>query len=452
MRAIVSDLRERVEGAFREVLVEGEISTCRPAASGHLYLTLKEGETQLSVVLFRRQAQLLRFRPTTGMAVLARGRLSVYEGRGELQLVAETIEPRGTGALLLAFERSKERLAAEGLFDAARKRPLPAFPRTVGVITSTAGAVLHDVINVIRRRHARLNLLVYPAAVQGPGCAASVAAGVRWFNRHAGRVDVILLARGGGSPEDLCGFNDEGLARAIARSELPVVSAIGHETDFTIADFVADLRAPTPSSAAEMITASQHRVEERLDALERGLRRSGRLRMLEARERFSRTSAEAVLRGVQALLDRRLQHLDELERRMVRALELRQRAGRLRLETLERALERQQVGARLTRNRDRLVGLERRLGSERPLLVAKRLGRVERTASRLEALSPLAVLSRGYALVYAVNQSNGQGEEKAMNGQAQLVRSSRTMVPGQRLVARLAEGSVTAEVTEIDPR
>ena len=459
VRGIVADLRERVEGAHREVLIEGEISTCRPAASGHLYLSLREGEAQLSVVLFRRQAQLLRFRPTTGMAVLARGRLSVYEGRGELQLVAESLEPRGTGALLLAFERLKERLAAEGLFALERKRALPAFPKTVGIVTSTAGAVLHDVITVVRRRHPRLNLLVYPAKVQGPGCAASVAAGVAWFNRNPGLVEIILLARGGGSPEDLCGFNDEALARAIARSALPVVSAIGHETDFSIADFVADVRAPTPSAAAEIITASQHGIEERLEALERRLRRAGRMRVLEARQRFSRASAEQVLRRVQTGVDRRGQRLDDLGRWLTSAILVQQRGRWRRLEVLERGLERQQVGTRLARDRERLGRLGQRLRHAAPVIAARRRSIMERVAGRLLALSPVAVLARGYALVYieeAVpdgigNEGTQAGEEKAMTGRQRLVRSSGEVLPGQRVVARFAQGSVAAEVLEIDP-
>jgi len=470
VRGIVADVRERVEGAHREVLIEGEISTCRPASSGHLYLSLKDSEAQLSVVVFRKQAQLLRFRPATGMTVLVRGRLSIYEGRGELQLIAESLEPRGTGALLLAFERLKERLAAEGLFDAARKRALPAFPKTVGIVTSTAGAVLHDVITVVRRRHARLNLLVYPARVQGPGCAASVAAGVAWFNRHPGTVDVILLARGGGSPEDLCGFNEEALARAIAASQLPVVSAIGHETDFSIADFVADLRAPTPSAAAELITASQFRIEERLELLERGLRRAGRLRLLEARQRFARLAAEQTMRRVQAAVNRRMQRLDEMERRLESAVAARARGRRGRLEQMERRLERQQIGARLARDTERVSRLEQRLRHAGPAIAARRRSAVDRATGRLTALSPLAVLARGYALVYAAheagaadvsatttelrrgNEGTQHGEEKAISGALRLVRSSGEVAPGQRVIARFAQGSVAAEVTEIDPR
>ena len=199
--------------------------------------------------------------------MLVRGRISVYESRGQLQLIAETMEPRGAGALQLAFEQLKARLLAEGLFDADRKRPLPAFPKCIGIITSPTGAVIRDIVTIVRRRHARLNLLIYPATMQGASSPGSVAAGIRWFNANPSLVDLIVLARGGGSFEDLAGFNDEALARVIAASELPVVSAIGHETDFTIADFVADLRAATPSAAAELVTAAQHRIEERVAAL-----------------------------------------------------------------------------------------------------------------------------------------------------------------------------------------
>lgn len=448
VRGIVADVRGRLEGGYGEVWVEGEISNCRPAASGHLYLTLKDGEAQLPVVLFRRQAQLLRFRPSTGMAVLVRGRLSVYEGRGELQLIGEVLEPRGTGALLVAFEQLKVRLAEEGLFETSRKRALPSFPKCVGVITSTSGAVLHDIVTVVRRRHARLNLLVYPALVQGPGCAASVAAGVRWFNRNPEHVEMIVVARGGGAPEDLAGFNDEALARAIAESVLPVISAVGHETDFTIADFVADLRAPTPSAAAEIMTQSQHKIEERLEALERRLKRASRYRLLEARQRFARMSTDHVLRQVRGGLDRRQQRVDALEGRMLRATE-RAAAGRLRqMELLQGRLERQNVVTHLLWGVDRLARLEDRLRQAAPRVVANRAGRLDRVTGRLQALSPLAVLSRGYALLYTVDGGNVGGTSGAVGF---LITSSTDTMPGQRVHARLAKGSVTAQVTETDP-
>ena len=322
VRALVTDIREHVETDYTDLWIEGEISNCRPAPSGHIYFTLKDGEAQLPVVLFRRQASLLRFRPGDGLAVLVRGRVSIYESRGQLQLIAETMEPRGTGTLQLAFEQLKARLLAEGLFDAARKRSLPSFPKCIGIITSPAGAVIRDIVTIVRRRHARLNLLVYPAVVQGPSSPGSVAAGIRWFNANPSLVDLILIARGGGSLEDLAGFNDEGLARTIAASELPIVSAVGHETDFTISDFVADLRAATPSAAAELITRAQHQVEDHVAALAARVQRSGNFHLMNARQRYSRLSAESVLTRVRdAVSRRRNQRLDELRLRLDASME-----------------------------------------------------------------------------------------------------------------------------------
>ncbi len=276
-----------VERAFSDLWIEGEISDLRPAASGHIYFTLKDDAAQLSVVLFRSQARLLRFRPEDGLHILLRGRLSVYEQRGQMQVVAEHIEPMGAGSLQLAFEQVKRQLQREGLFDSDRKRPLPAFPRCVGIITSPSGAVIRDFVNIVTRRHSALQILVYPALVQGDSAPLEIKAGIAWFNRTR-EVDVIVVARGGGSLEDLAPFNSELLARAIAASEIPVVSAVGHETDFTIADFVADLRAPTPSAAAELITAAQHKVEERLQELGQRLDRATRYALMQARERFLR--------------------------------------------------------------------------------------------------------------------------------------------------------------------
>ena len=256
------------------------------------------------------------------------GRISVYETRGQLQLIAETIEPRGAGALQLAFEQLKARLLAEGLFDAARKRPLPAFPKCLGIITSPAGAVIRDIVTIVKRRHARLNLLIYPAPCKAPSSPDSVAAGIRWFNANPSRVDVIVLARGGGSLEDLAAFNDEELARAIVASDLPVVSAIGHETDFTIADFAADLRAATPSAAAELITATQHRIEDSVTALGARALRAGRYHLVFARQRYVRLSAESVLTRLRDAVSRRDQHLDELRLLLDASLQRRKRPTR----------------------------------------------------------------------------------------------------------------------------
>src|ERR1019366_4114520 len=265
VRQLVAEVRELVEQEYGDVWVEGEISNFRPSASGHVYFTLKDADAQLPVVLFRRQALLLRFRPEDGLHVLVRGRVSVYEQRGQMQMVAETIELVGAGSLQLAFEQLKERLKAEGLFETDRKRPLPAFPRTVGIITSPTGAVIRDFLNIVGRRHSGLNVLLCPASVQGDLAAGEVEAALACLNTSA-MVDVIVLARGGGTLEDLAAFNSERVARAIVASGVPVVSAIGHETDFTIADFAADLRAPTPSAAAELITEAQHKIAEHLAA------------------------------------------------------------------------------------------------------------------------------------------------------------------------------------------
>ena len=434
IRELVAGVRRRLEREYDNVWVEGEISNCRPAASGHIYLTLKDGDAQLAVVLFRAQASLLRFRPQDGLAVLVRGRISVYDQRGQLQLIAETMEPRGAGALQLAYEQLKARLLAEGLFDQSRKRPLPPFPRCVGVVTSTGGAVLHDIIKVVRRRHARLHLLVYPAVVQGPGCATSVASGIRWFNANPGRVDLIVVARGGGSMEDLAGFNDEALARTISASELPVVSAVGHETDFTIADFVADLRAPTPSAAAEIITAAQHRVEERVDDLARRLRRAVQYHLMMARQRYSALAADQVLVRARDVIGRRGQRLDELERRLETAATRKVRALTEQATLLRARVERQNPTVKLVVARRRVESAEQCIQRLATTTISSRATQLQHASARLQALSPLAVLSRGYALVY--------GPDGA------LLRSAADAKPGDAIRARLASGSVDAQVVK----
>jgi exodeoxyribonuclease VII large subunit len=434
IRELVAGVRRRLEREYDNVWVEGEISNCRPAASGHIYLTLKDGDAQLAIVMFRAQASLLRFRPQDGLAVLVRGRITVYDQRGQLQMIAETMEPRGAGALQLAYEQVKAQLQAEGLFDEARKRPLPAFPHCVGVVTSTSGAVLHDIIKVVRRRHARLHLLVYPAAVQGAGCAASVAAGIRWFNANPGRVELILIARGGGSIEDLAGFNDEGLARTIAASDLPVVSAVGHETDFTIADFVADLRAPTPSAAAEMITAAQHRVEDRVEDLDRRFRRAVQYRLMIARQRYSALAAEQVLIRARDAIGRGAQQVDELERRLDVALMRKVHVLSEGVARLTTRVERQNPTVKLVVARRRLQSAEQCIERLAVSTISGRRTALQHAEATLQALSPLAVLSRGYALVYGAD--------------GKLLRSASQAKAGDSIQARLATGTLDAQVTK----
>jgi exodeoxyribonuclease VII large subunit len=435
VRALVTSIRQQVETTYTDLWVEGEISNCRLAPSGHIYFTLKDGEAQLPVVLFRRQAILLRFRPADGLAALVRGRVSVYDGRGQLQLIAETMEPRGAGALQLAFEQLKARLLAEGLFDADRKRQLPLFPKCIGIITSPTGAVIRDIVTIVRRRHARLNLLVYPATMQGASSPGSVAAGIRWFNANRSLVDFIVLARGGGSLEDLAGFNDEALAHVIANSELPVVSAIGHETDLTIADFVADLRAATPSAAAELVTAAQHRIEERIAALGVRVHRAGRFHLMHARQRYARLSAESVLTRLRDAVSRRDQRLDELRLRLGGSAQRRLRNPTARLALLADRLRRQGIVARIATTHPRLQGIDQRLHRTSMEIINTRATRLDRASARLEALSPLAVLSRGYAIVYTNDGT--------------LLRSVMETSAGQTIRARLAHGTFEAEVTQI---
>src|ERR1700720_1325811 len=239
VRDLVAAVRTHIEREYGDTWVEGEISNFRAHDSGHLYFTLKDQNAQIRAVMFRSQARLLRFRPENGMQVVLRGRVTIYEDRGELQISAEYLEPKGAGALQVAFEQLKAKLEAEGLFDAARKKPIPTLPQRIGIVTSPQAAALRDILNVLRRRHDTASILIFPAQVQGEAAALEVSAGVRYFNK-ARNVDVIIVARGGGSAEDLAAFNHEGLARAIFSSQIPVISAIGHETDFTIIDFVSD--------------------------------------------------------------------------------------------------------------------------------------------------------------------------------------------------------------------
>jgi exodeoxyribonuclease VII large subunit len=429
---LVRQVRSVLERNYGQVIVEGEISNWRPAATGHCYFTLKDGAAQLSVVMFRRQASLIRFQPKDGDAVRLRGQLSVYENRGQMQLIAEWMEPRGLGALLAAVRELKERLRREGLFD--RKRPLPSFPKCIGIVTSVQGAALRDIVKVCRRRHAAVNLLIYPAAVQGPRCAMEVAAGVRWFSRHPERADVVIVARGGGSWEDLHGFDDERVARAIAGSAVPVIVGVGHATDSTIADAAADVCAPTPSAAAELVTAAQHRIEERVERLHSRLVRAGRYEVLRARQRLSRLGAEMVLRRVRDGFDRRAQRFDELDLRMSNAILRRLRSANDRNVRLETRLLQEDPAVRLRDNARKLESLHARLYGVGRTMVSSRRIDLDRAESKVHALSPVRVLERGYALVYGPD--------------GRLLRASNEVQQDEQITARLHQGSVRAKVVD----
>ena len=430
---LVGDVREHIERAYADIWVRGEISNLRAAPSGHAYFTLKDGDAQLPAVLFRRQAQMLRFNLADGLEVLLQGRVSVYEQRGQMQLIAEYVEPVGAGSLQLAFEQLKRKLGDEGLFAADRKQPLPPYPRCVGVVTSPAGAVIRDFLNVAARRHAALDVVLYPATVQGETAAAEIAAGIAWFNQ-ARTVDVIVVARGGGSLEDMAAFNSERVARAIAASALPVVSAVGHETDFTIADFVADLRAPTPSAAAELITAAQHRVEEHVDTLDSRMQRAIRYQLSVAQGRAARTAVTATAMRMRNALGRRAQRLDEYRYRLERAQAAHLRLHCERLQRSTAALTRQEAPHRLTLMRERWMLLETRLRSAAGAVVITGRRRSDAAGRILTTLSPKAVLGRGYALVFGPD--------------GRLLRDAAEVQAGVKITATLAEGSLDATVTK----
>jgi exodeoxyribonuclease VII large subunit len=428
---LVGEVRSHIERQYADVWVEGEISNYRPAPSGHVYFTLKDGEAQLPVVLFRRQATLLRFRPEDGLQVLVRGRVSVYEQRGQMQLVAEFVEPVGAGSLQIAFEQLKAKLQKEGLFAPERKQPLPAFPHCIGIITSPTGAVIRDFLNVAGRRHLALHVQLYPSAVQGESAALEIAAGIAFFNRSR-TVDVIVIARGGGSLEDLAPFNSELLARAIANSQLPVVSAVGHETDFTIADFVADLRAPTPSAAAELLTEAQHKIEERLEDLHRRLTHASRYLLMRAQERFARLSAPAAFARMRNALSRRQQRVDELQYQLDAAWHRQSRETAQRLQKLEARLLRQDVSQRMRVVRERLAVLDERIGRAQHERLLRLEARHANAKVRLESLSPLAVLNRGYALVF--DQAGA------------LIRDAASAPDGSLISTRFAQSTLTSQV------
>ena len=433
---LVSQIRQIVETQYADVWVEGEISNLRPAPSGHVYFTLKDADAQLPVVLFRRQAMLLRFRLEDGQHVLARGRVSVYDQRGQVQLVAETLEPVGAGSLQLAFEQLKERLKAEGLFDAARKRPLPAFPRNVGIVSSPTGAVIRDFLNIAGRRHAGLNVLLCPASVQGESAAAEIEAAIACLNTSGpgGQplVDAIVVARGGGSLEDLAAFNSERVARAIAASQVPVVSAVGHETDFTIADFVADLRAPTPSAAAELITEAQHRIAEHLSQLDARLERAGRFQLLHARQRLAHIAVARAETRITTLFHRLAQRLDDAAQRLTGGMNFHIRDTHRHVVELGAAVLRHDPRQRLAHAQQHFAAGRTRLLHATERFLHERRARLGALDARLNTLSPMAVLDRGYALVLDANGA--------------LVRSAAQVNTGDQLTTRLADGALTSRV------
>jgi len=434
---LTAQVRTLLEERFFEIWVEGELSNCRVWNTGHLYFTLKDAGSQIKAVMFRSSLRLLRFTPQDGLRVVARGRISVYDPKGEYQIVCEHLEPEGLGALQLAFDQLKQRLSAEGLFDQARKRPLPALPRKIGIVTSLDGAAVRDIINVLRRRYANAHLVIRPTRVQGDGAALDIARGIRAIARVKG-VDVILVGRGGGSIEDLWSFNQEVVARAIAGSPVPVISAVGHETDVTIADFVADVRASTPSAAAEIVVARKDEFVSRIDRLVRGVaaamsmrkhRLESRLRALESRPGFAGMRGHLALRG---------RHADELTFELRRALQAGLGARERTYQRLRLTLERFDLRRRLGGVRNRLIAGDARLHSaihKRTQALNARLGA---GAARLDSLSPLAVLGRGYAVCWNADRT-------------EIIRHATDVKAGDRVHVTVEQGELDCDVTGTKP-
>jgi exodeoxyribonuclease VII large subunit len=425
-------VRELVEDAFPLVWLEGELSNCSRPASGHLYFTLKDSGAQVRCAMFRMKAMRLRFRPADGAHVLVRARVSLYEARGEFQLVVEHMEEGGEGALRREFERLKAKLHAEGLFDQAAKRALPRFPRRIGVLTSPSGAAVRDVLTVLARRNALVAVDVLPVPVQGAGAAAQIAAMLAAAAR-SGRYDVLLLTRGGGSLEDLWCWNDEALARAIAACPVPVISAIGHETDFTIADFVADRRAPTHSAAAEIAVPVLADLRAELAVLARRLARGAEARLTDGRLRLER--ARRVISDPRRFIAARRQDIDELGGRAHDAVAAGIAARRAGLRGLEGRLFRAHPQRRIADQRAALRTLERRLGASMNGALGPRRRAMAGLQGKLDALSPLRVLERGYSL--------------ARGPDGRLVTRARDLAPGESIVITLREGEAVAEVKTV---
>jgi exodeoxyribonuclease VII large subunit len=426
---LTSGLRGLIAQNFTDIWVSGEISGTKLAASGHYYFTLKDEAAQIRSVCYKMTARYLKFKPQDGVAVLARGRLDLYDARGELQLVVEALEPQGHGALQFAFEQLKKKLASEGLFDTARKRALPPLPERIGIVTSSTGAVIRDILHILERRCPGRHIRLYPAQVQGEGSAEQIASGVEYFS-ESGWAEVVIVARGGGSLEDLWAFNEERVARAIAGSAVPVISAVGHETDFTIADFVADLRAPTPSAAAEMVTATRASLLERLSGGESKLRQAARLTLALLARRLAHQAMDPA--RLHRAMGRRMQRADELDYLLRDAartvLQRRKRA----FDGLASRLSRLDVRLRFAAARSRLEQCEAQVKQKMRLELNHSRGALTTLEAHLEQLSPLKILERGYAIV----ETDGK-----------LVKSPDDAPVGSDVRVRLARGELAAKVT-----
>lgn len=428
------EVRAVLEGNFGTLWLEGEISNFARPSSGHWYFSLKDPSAQVRCAMFRMRAQQVRFRPAEGSQVLVYARVGMYEPRGEFQLVVEHMEPAGEGLLRLQFETLKRKLAAEGLFESALKRPLPGWPRAVGVVTSPTGAAVRDVLHVLARRNPAIPVFVYPCAVQGAAAVPEIVAAIAAANRRA-ECDVLIVGRGGGSLEDLWAFNEEAVVRAVRGSAIPVVSAVGHEIDFTLSDFAADLRAATPSAAAEVCAPDRAEILRRFALLEARLARAAGHRLELARQRLE--GCRARLRHPGRRLEEHAQRLDELMRRLPQALRSILDLRRARLTAAGRALGAASPARRLALAGERLGAQAQRLHAALPVLLARKRAALSEAERTLRAVSPAATLDRGYAIV--------------RTREGAIARDAGLLAAGDALVAQLARGRLDLRVEGVDP-
>jgi len=430
-----SEVRSALEGSFPLIWVEGEISNLATPRSGHLYFSLKDAHAQVRCALFRAQRQLLRFQPADGEQVLARARVGLYEPRGDFQLILEHLEPAGAGAAQREFEQLKQRLQTEGLFDPALKRELPAFPQHLAVVTSPSGAAIRDVLQVLRRRAPQLAVTIFPTRVQGSGAADEIIEALRIAEQRGG-YDVLLLTRGGGSLEDLAAFNDERLARRIAALEIPVVSAVGHEIDFTIADFIADRRAPTPSAAAELISPDSGALRTLIAKHDERLRQALRRRLQFDQQQLGRLDGRLQRAAPRNRLRQQQQRIDELDLRLARALRVGLTLRGRRFDTATQRLKGQGPARRLAQLQQRYIGLPERLSQAWLRRQRQRGERLAATLRQLNTVSPLATMQRGYAVLRAPETNK-------------VITAAAEVSPGDRLEALLAEGRLGLAVDNV---
>ncbi|MBY4678520.1 exodeoxyribonuclease VII large subunit [Marinobacterium arenosum] len=425
-------VRSLLERSFLTIEVQGELSNFVRPSSGHWYFTLKDANAQVRCAMFRNRNQLLRYRPKDGDQVVVRAKVSLYEGRGDYQLICEHMTESGVGLLQQAFEQLKAQLQQEGLFDPAHKKPLPTYASHIGVVTSPTGAAIHDILTVLKRRFPGLPVTLYPTAVQGEEAPAQICRAIELANRH-GECDVLIVGRGGGSLEDLWPFNDERVARAIHASELPIVSAVGHEVDLSISDFVADVRAATPSAAAELLSPDQTALRSQLYQLQVRLSRQLKQRLQQRRERL--LALRARLRHPGERLRQRAQRLDDLELRLRRSLQRRLEQRQLKLASLDKRLSLCAPQRQIQLKRQQVEQLSHQLQQQLQQQLQARQLRLRATAGQLHTVSPLATLERGYAIV--------------QTGAGRVVRDASEASVGMQLESRLHRGRLRSTVTEI---